>query len=173
MDSKQQTLDGLADIFNRWQLLLASLSEEQINSPLAPSGWTVKDIVAHLFSWQQASVARAEAALDDRVPIYPPWWAIFAPDPEEDVNRTNAWLYEANQDKPWSLVYADWNTQFVYYLELVGRIPEKDFLLAGRYSWMGEYALIDSSNGSLGHHQEHYEMLVAWLQDHSGHHRGG
>lgn len=57
MDSKQQILDELADIFNRWQVLLAGLSEEQIHSPLAPSIWTVKDVVAHLWSWQQGSIA--------------------------------------------------------------------------------------------------------------------
>jgi hypothetical protein len=173
MDRKQQILDGLAEIFNRWQVLLSSLSEEQIHTQLAPSSWTVKDMVAHLWSWQQASVARAEAALADQSPEMPAWWASFAPDPEEDVNRTNAWLYEASRDKAWQKVYTDWKSQFLHYLELVRRIPEKDFLQGGRYAWMGKYALADSSNGSLDHHAEHYEILVTWLQAHGGIQSGG
>ena len=168
MENKQQILDGLADTFNHWQLLLASLSEEQIHTVLAPSTWTVKDVVAHLWSWQQASVARAEAAMQDKEPKYPRWWAVFAPDPEEDVNLTNAWLYEASREKPWPMVYADWKNQFMHYLELVGRIPEKDFLQSSRYAWMGIYALADSSNGSLDHHREHYDTLIAWLNEHGG-----
>ena len=173
MDNKQQTLDSLADIFNRWQLLLASLSDEQIHNPLAPSSWTVKDIMAHLWSWQQASVARAEAALQGTQPAYPAWWAQRLPDPEEEVNGTNALLYSLSKDKTWQQVYSDWKMQFMHYLELVGRIPEKDFLQAGRYAWMGEYALADSADGSLGHHQEHYDTLVAWFQAHKGMQTGG
>lgn len=168
MNSKQQILDELADIFNRWQLLLASLNEAQRVTPLEPSPWTVKDVVAHLWSWQQASLARAVAAVQGTEPNYPAWWARFAPDPEEDVDRTNAWLFEASREKPWPAVYDDWKTQFMRYLETVGQVPEKDLLQPGRYAWMGEYALADSSNGSLDHHKEHYDTLMAWLRQHGG-----
>jgi len=166
MNEKQHILDELEEVFKRWQSLLAGLSEQQVHTPQAPSNWTVKDIVAHLWSWQQASLARAEAALQNKQPNYPRWWTILGPDPEEDVDRTNAWLYEASRDKPWSTVYADWKTQFTHYLELVQQVPETDFLQAGRYPWMGKHALADSSTGSLEHHKEHYDTLVVWLKDH-------
>ena len=166
MSDKQHILDELAEIFNRWQLLLSSLSEEQLHTPLVPASWTVKDIVAHLWSWQQASVARMEAALQNRQPNYPAWWAQRGPDPEEDVDGTNALLYELSRDKPWKQVYAEWQAQFMHYLELTGQIDEKDFFDAGRYKWMGNFAITDSSNGSLDHHMEHYETLTKWLLDH-------
>jgi hypothetical protein len=166
MTNQEQILIGLTEIFNNWQVLLASLSEEQIATPLLPSSWTVKDIVAHMWGWQQASMARAEAAFHDREPKYPEWWEILGPDPEEDVDRTNAYLYDSNRNKPWSVVKADWKTQFMRYLELTKQVPEKDLLEPGRYAWMGIYALAASSEGSLGHHQEHYENLVAWLKEH-------
>jgi hypothetical protein len=166
MNDKQQILTDLTDIFNRWQELLASLSEEQIKEPLLPSDWTVKDVVAHLWFWQQASVARMDAALHDREPKYPEWWEMFGPDPEEDVDRTNAWNYERNRDKPWLKVYADWKAQFQHYLELAGQVLEKDLLEPGRYAWMDGYALSASSRGTLEHHQEHYDTLCAWLREH-------
>ncbi len=173
MNEKQHIQDDLAEVFNRWQSLLAGLSEQQIHTPLAPSSWTVKDLVAHLWSWQQASMARAEAALQNKQPNYPRWWEIFGPDPEEDLDRTNAWLYEASRDKPWAAVYADWKTQFTHYLELIRQVPEIDFLQAGRYPWMGKYALADSSSGSLEHHKEHYDTLMEWLKDHGDLKAGG
>lgn len=173
MIEKQHIIDELAEIFNRWQVLLASLSEDQILSPVDPSGWTVKDIVAHLWSWQQASVARMEAAIHDRNPNYPAWWVIRAPDPEEDVDGTNALLYKLSKDKPWKVVYSDWKSQFMHYLELLQKIPEKDFTQAGRFTWMGKYAIADSSNGSLDHHKEHYETLTNWLVEHGGKIAGG
>lgn len=166
MDEKQHIIDELVDIFNRWQVLLASLSEEQILAPVDPSGWTVKDIVAHLWSWQQASVARMEAAIQDRPPNYPTWWVIRGPDPNADVDGTNALIYKLSKDKPWQVVYSDWKSQFKHYLELIRKIPENDLMLAGRYTWMGKYAIADSSNGALDHHKEHYEILTQWLSEH-------
>jgi len=168
MSEKEAVLDELAGVFSYWQVLLASLSQEQLQVPLIPSNWTVKDVVAHLWSWQQASVARAEAALSNTQPRYPAWWEQCGPDPEEDVNATNALLFSLSQDKPWLTVYADWKAQFIRYLELLRQVPERDFLQPGRYAWMGRYALADSARGSLDHHREHYETLTAWLRDHAG-----
>lgn len=168
MNSKQHFIDELAEIFNRWQVLLASLSEQQIHTPLVPSSWTVKDLVAHLWSWQQASVARMEAAIQDKAPNYPAWWVQRGPDPEEDLDGTNALLFQLSKDKPWKQVYSDWKSQFMRYLELTEQVVEKDFLQPGRYAWMGKFALADSTNGSLDHHKEHYEMLTKWLLEHRG-----
>jgi hypothetical protein len=166
MTNKQQILTALAEIFNRWQVLLASLSNAQITEPLLPSSWTVKDIVAHLWAWQQASVARMQAALQDRQPEYPRWWEIFGPDPEEDVDRTNAWIYEANRDIPWSTLLLAWKAQFMQYLELIKKVPEKDLLQEGRFKWMGSYPLSASPMGSCEHHEEHIDTLLAWLIQH-------
>jgi hypothetical protein len=87
MSEKQQIQTKLSDIFSRWQELLAKLGEDQFTNPLVPSPWTVKDVIAHLWTWQQISVARMEAALHDREPNFPDWWRMFGPDPEEDVFR--------------------------------------------------------------------------------------
>jgi hypothetical protein len=168
MNEKQQILDDLVKIFKQWQVLLASLSYAQILAPMAPSSWTIKDLVAHLWSWQQASVARAVAALSGQQPRYPAWWEQCGPDPEEDVDATNSLLYSLSKDKSWTQVYTAWKAQFTRYLELTRQVPEKDFLQPGRYTWMGKWALADSTKGSLSHHQEHYEMLTAWLRDRPG-----
>jgi len=166
MENKQEIMTRLHKVFNRWQELIGSLSAPQILAPLSPSDWTVKDIVAHMWSWQQATVARAEAALSGTDPDYPQWWHEMGPDPEEDVDRTNAFLYQINKDKPWSRVYTDWKAQFSRYLELSRQLPEKDLLQPGKYAWMGSYALAASSLGTLDHHEEHLEALLSWMNDH-------
>lgn len=166
MENKQEIMTRLQKVFTGWQELIASLSPEQISTPLLPSDWTIKDVVAHLWSWQQATVARAEAALLNKSPDYPEWWLTMGPDPDEDVDRTNAYLYQINQDKPWPKVYTDWKAQFSRYLELSRQLPEKDLLEPGKYAWMGSYALSASSMGTLEHHEEHLETLLAWLNEH-------
>ncbi len=166
METKSQILADLTEVFTRWQELLARLSLEQIDQLVLPSGWTLKDTVAHLWFWQQASVARMDAAVHHKQPDYPEWWAIFGPDPEEKVDQANAWNYEHNRDKPWVNAYADWKTQFQQYLKLLKQVSEDDLLKPSRYAWMGKYALSASSVGSLDHHQEHYAEVSGWLREH-------
>lgn len=166
MENKTQILTDLAEIYRRWRELLENLNEEQVTQPVEPSNWTVKDVVAHLWFWQQATVARVEAALQDREPDYPEWWELFGPDPNEDVDRTNAWNYLKSLEKPWPLVYSDWYAQFGHYLELAKQVPEDDLLTPGRYAWMGQYALSASSLGTLDHHREHYDDVYNWLKEH-------
>ena len=119
MEDKEQLIAQLRDVFHRWEDLLVGMNEEQIAAPQPSSGWSIKDELAHLWGWQQISVARMEAALNGNEPQYPRFAEIAGPDPEdEDVDRTNAWIYETNRDKPWPSVYGDWKAQFMRFLEL-------------------------------------------------------
>jgi hypothetical protein len=167
-NDKLQVLNKLKEVFNRWDELLAGMSEEQITAPQLPSKLSIKDEIAHLWAWQQRSVARTEAALNHREPKYPRWPETFDPDPEEDVDQTNAWIFETNRDRPWHSVYGDWRAQFLRFLELSEEISEKDMLNPKRYGWMGGYPLSASHLGSYEHHEEHLEKLLARLDQNGG-----
>ncbi len=161
MSGKEQLLSMLKEDYNRWEELLAGLSEEQITTAQLPSELSVKDLIAHLWAWQQISVARLEAASHNREPEYPAWPFASNRDPDKDVERTNQWVYESYQDKAWQSVYADWRGQFLRFLELGEEIPEKELLEAGRYRWLGEYPLSAVLLGSYEHHEEHLEQMLA------------
>jgi hypothetical protein len=162
-NDKQQILKMLKEVFDSWEEMLAGMSEKQITDPDLSSNLSVKDVIAHLWAWQQLSVARQEAAVHDREPEYPEWHEKFYPDPEEDVDQTNAWIYETYRDKRWPSVYADWRAQFLRLLELAEEVPEKDLLDPARYAWMGGYPLSASLLGTYEHHEEHLEPLLARL----------
>jgi hypothetical protein len=166
MNDKKQILTMLKEEFNRWEELLAGMSEEQITAQHLPSNLSIKDVIAHLWAWQQRSIARLEAALHDKEPEFPRWPAEFDPE-QEDVDQMNAWIYETNRVKPWSRVYGDWRAGFLRFLELGEAIPEKDLLDAGRYPWLEGQPLSIVFVGSYEHHHiDHLEPLLAWLRQH-------
>ncbi len=68
MNMKQHILAAVREEFDRWEELLASLSEEQITALLLLSIWSIKDVMAHLMAWQQRYIARVQAA---RLPLPP------------------------------------------------------------------------------------------------------
>jgi hypothetical protein len=169
MNDKQGILIALREEFNRWEALLAGLSEEQITTPQLPDNWSIKDVIAHLRAWQQRSIARLEAALLNREPEYPEWPEQFDPEVEGQPHDLNAWLYATYRDQPWSSVHRDWSEGFLRFLKLGEAIPENDLLGVGRYAWLEGYALLAVLQGSYEHHQEHEENLepvLARLRQH-------
>ena len=155
---------ALKEQFDHWKALLNSLTAEQITVSRFDDNWSIKDVIAHLWSWQQISNARMEAAVLGKEPIYPAWTLTLNEDWEEDVDRTNAWIYETQHAKPWSEIYQNWRAGYLKLLDSAQAIPEQDLLGTGRYVWLNGYSLVFILVASYDHHQEHLEKLNAALQ---------
>jgi hypothetical protein len=159
---KEHILAALREQFDAWEELLASLREEQITTPHFLD-WSIKDVIAHLWAWQQISVARMESGAGSRTRI-PQWvraWARLGGGPD----RINALTFESNHTKTWSEVYQNWRNGFLRFLELGNGISERDLLDGDRYPWLKGYSLAFILVASYDHHQEHLEKLMDWLRE--------
>jgi hypothetical protein len=167
MSDKTQTITMLREEFNRWEELLAGMSEEQITGSKLHSNRSIKDEVAHLWVWQRISVARIEAAVNNKEPGLAWWPERFDPEAEEDLDEINEWIYETNREKAWSQVYKDWREGCLRFIELAEKVSEKDLLDPQKYTWLEGHPLILVLQGSYEHHHEdHLEPLLAWLRQH-------
>lgn len=166
MNMKEHILAALGEQFNSWQELLASLNEEQIITPHFDLDWSIKDVMAHLWAWQQVSIARIEGGVQDREPEYPKWIVESLKIWEEDADRVNALTYGTQHRKPWSEIYENWRNGFLQVLELGSKISERDLLDGDRYAWLKGHSLAAILIASYDHHQEHIEKILAWLQEH-------
>lgn len=164
MSDKPNAIASLRDEFNRWEALLAGLSEAQITEPLPSSDWSIKDTVAHLRAWQQVSIARMEAALHDAQPVMPDWLAGADPESEARREEFNAAIYQTYRDLPWQRVHHLWRDGFLRLIALSEQAPEHDLLAVNKFAWIKGYALIAVLEGSLAHHREHRESLLAEMQ---------
>lgn len=166
MNMKDHILAALQECYQAWEKMLSGQDETHLTTPFEPGGWSVKDEVAHLMAWQQRSIARLEAAHNDREPQFPTWDA--QADPESlgatDTDRTNAWIYAHYRDWTWLQVYRAWREGFSRFLALGAGIPEPDLLSANRYPWLENHSMAFILEASYDHHQEHYEKLVERLQ---------
>jgi hypothetical protein len=165
MNMKEHILTALREQFNRWEELLASMSDAQLTVPHLPSHWSTKDEIAHLRAWQQRSIARMEAARSNRDPEFPKWLPGLDPDVEGNTDRTNAWIYETYRDRPWPQVHRNWKEGFLRFLELSEGISEMDLLASGKYLWLEGRPLAFILLASYDHHQEHLDKLSAWLKE--------
>ena len=163
---KDHILRALREQFNSWEELLASLSEEQITTLHFDFDWSIKDVIAHLWAWQQISIARMEGGLHNLEPEFPKWIVSLGEDWEEDADRVNALTFETQHKKPWSEIHQNWKYGFLQFLELGNEIPERELLDGDRYTWLKGYSLAFILVASYDHHQEHLEKLQSWLQEH-------
>ena len=164
MPDKQKLLAALRAESERWQALLASLDEEQLTTRALPAGLSIKDQIGHLHAWQQISIARLEAVVDDREPAMPAWLGDLEPDAHDNLERINAWIHVHYRNQAWTDVYGAWRWGFQRFLTLAAAIPEADLFDANRYTWLGGYAPADVLQGSYEHHAEHYEPLPDLLR---------
>ena len=163
--TKDELLALLREEFARWEKLLSSLTPDQVVPRDLPDDLSVKDVVAHLWAWQGLSVARLEAALDNRDPDYHLGPDGLDPDNEDNLERINAWIHQANLDRPWMDVYGNWRRRFLWFLELAQNLPEQTLMQPARYPWLKDAPLSAVLRGSYEHHQEeHYGPLSAILR---------
>ena len=165
MNTKDHILMALKEQIDRWEELLASLSEEQISAPQFDLDWSIKDVIAHLWAWQQISIARMEAGLHNREPALPKWIVESIENWEEDAGRVNALTFETQHQKQWIEIHQNWKIGFLRFIQLGSEIPERDLLDGDKYPWLNGYSLAFILVASFEHHQEHLEKLIYRLQE--------
>jgi hypothetical protein len=159
MNMKDHILAALEELFARWEALLAGLSVEQITAPQFDLDWSIKDVITHLWAWQQISIARIQAGARNREPDFPAWLAQVPGGWEEDANQTNAHIYATFHKQSWPDAYRAWRDGFLRLLGAAGPIPERNLLDGDKYPWLRGYSLAFILIASYEHHQEHYEKL--------------
>jgi hypothetical protein len=156
MKSKIQLITDLQTEFNQWELFLAGLSHERINSSILNSNWTIKDVIAHLMAWQMVSNARMDAALLKNDPKFPDWLAGNDPESEENLENYNDRIYQIHERQPWDRVYQMWKEGFQKLIKTTELIPEEELIEPGRFVWLGEHPLSAVLDGLYEHHLEHH-----------------
>jgi hypothetical protein len=118
-------------------------------------------VVAHLNGWRALTLARLDAARHGGAPT-PPWPAHLKDG--DDTEEINAWIYEANRDRPLKQVLDEYRRSFPHMREVAAALPERELTEPGYYPWLDGYALAIVITHSFGHlHEEHEPALRAWL----------
>ena len=156
--SKTQLLDSMRNEQAAWEALLDEIGEAHMTQPEVAGGWSIKDIVAHLTGWRRRSVRRFQALLKHEADFSPPW----PPELQED-DEINAWIYEANRDRPLAEVLSDSREVFQQLIKTLDAFSE-DELQDLRRTLGLEEEQVSGSMFFAHFHQEHEPDMRAWLE---------
>ena len=167
MNMKDHILAAFKEQFDQWEGLLASLGDDQLTTPIFDEGWSIKDVVNHLWGWQQISLARMEAGVKDLDPEFPEWLTNSPINWDEDADQTNAWIFKNFHNRSWTEAHQQWREGFLRLLDQAELVSEIDLLNSDRHLWLNGYSLAFILVASYEHHQEHLDKIYAWLQEHA------
>ena len=155
--SKTQLLAEMNNENASWEALLADIGEANMTQPEVAGGWSIKDIVAHLTGWRRRTVRRFQATLNHEAD-FPPLW----PSELQDDDEINAWMYEANRDRPLADVLSDSREVFQQLVNAIDAFSDDELQDPQRIAWLEGEPL--SGAFVFSHfHEEHEADMRAWL----------
>lgn len=139
---KQKFLEDISKTPANLRAAVSGLSEEQLDTPYRPAGWTVRQVVHHLPDSHMNAYIRFKLALTEKEPTIKPYaedkWAILA-DSQTTPIEVSLMLLESLHNR-WmrlmaSLSAVDWKSSF--------RHPEMGVMdlekTLAMYAWHGKH----------------------------------
>ncbi|MFZ6027418.1 MAG: ClbS/DfsB family four-helix bundle protein [Chloroflexota bacterium] len=140
------------------QQLLSDLNPVQMEQAGESGEWSVKDVLAHLYEWQQMFFRWYEAGLRGETPAVPAEGYKW-----NQLPALNQAIYERYRHRPLDeIVHAFWDSH-TRTLALIESLSEETLVTPGLYPWMNKNALIAylASNTGSHYHWARAEMRKA------------
>ncbi|MFN2237239.1 MAG: ClbS/DfsB family four-helix bundle protein [Anaerolineales bacterium] len=144
--------EQLNDIFE-------GLTNAQMTAEGVEGCWSIKDILAHIATWERVAYDRIHSALT----LVPLQFPLINGD--ADVDKFNAEIYAENKDQPLEKVMTEYHDSHRNLMDLVETLQE-DFLRSPLpFKWAGKLtAQVMISSNTHWHYIEHAESIAKWLE---------
>ena len=166
--TKADLLQHIRDSYQSLQQLISTWTDQQIVTPAGPDGWSIKDHLAHLATWErgQAAMLRRE----DR-------WAAMGLTMEtaikaENTDAINKLLYAQNRDRTLAEVRAALQDAHQQLIKAVEKLTEADLRKTYSYYQPDEPGEDDGRSivkflidNSYGHYEEHTPWIKALIAE--------
>jgi len=146
----------------RWETLLAEVDEAQMTQGGVEGEWSVKDIIAHVTTYEGWIVARLDSALGGEM--------LRLEIDQLDLEQRNAWIFEENRNRPLHEVLEESQRVFQQLLKSVQALSDEDLTDPHRLEpfldplWTdGLPVLTCIAADSYEHYGQHIPSIRAWL----------
>jgi hypothetical protein len=139
---------------------LARLGVDEMIKPALESGWSVKDVLAHIVDWEQRMIEWINESLDGDGPDLSSDWS------DEVLNKLNQEIYEANKDRDLQDVLDEFTLSYQQSWTAVKRLNDEDLFEPNRFAWREGrpmWYIVDANMSA--HYKEHNEAIKKWLEE--------
>lgn len=145
--NKPQLFAAIDKEYSALEKFLAPLTPEQMAFAPAPGAWAVKDIVAHLYEWQQMFFKWYEGGQRGENPAVP------APGYKwSQLPALNQAIYEKYQPLTPQQALGMFRESHQKTVQFIETLPETDLTTPGLYKWMNQNTLMAYLNSVTAAH---------------------
>ena len=162
--NKTQLLAAAQKEYSALEAILTTLTPQQLAFTTVPGTWAIKDVLAHLYEWQQMFFTWYETGLRGEMPALP------APGYKwNQLPALNQRIYETYCDLPSEQVLVLFRETHHKMMQFIEAISDADLTTPGLYKWMNENTLMAYLNSNTAAHyvwaiKESKKVLLALLQ---------
>ncbi len=163
--TKAQILDRIKSARAPLDRLVAQMTDEQMQQPGVENKSSVKDLLAHITTWEQHLVRRLASAIKDRVP------EVYVIDPSEPwepggLDAVNEYIFTRNAQLPLQQVLSDFHSSLQDVLQAVDALSDHDLFDPQGLAQVFGYATERVIGGdTFYHYPEHIKSIEVWLNE--------
>jgi hypothetical protein len=145
--NKAQLLAAIQKEYAALEKFLATLTAEQLDHVPTPNAWTVKDILTHLYEWQQMFFTWYNTGLRGETPVLP------APGYKwSQLPALNQAIYEKHHVLTPEQALALFRQSHQKTVQFIENLSESDLTHPGLYGWMNQNTLMAYLNSITAAH---------------------
>jgi len=144
--NKEQIIERLENRWVEFQQSFEELTESQMTRPDSDVGWSIKDILVHVRTWEEEALKYLPTIVENQpLPRYKDLYG--------GINAFNAMTREANKDLPLETVVSNLEATHKRLLAYLRSVPEEQFASGTRFR---RRLAADTFN----HYPEHTETIL-------------
>jgi hypothetical protein len=124
---RNELLARINEVRKELETEIARFDRNQVNTPLLPNGWSVKDVVAHIGFWEGRIAGLYETLRAGEVPE----GAVDL----STVDELNNHVYQENQLIPWGIAQVNEKEAYLALLSVAENAPDDDLFNPDRFPW--------------------------------------
>ncbi len=140
--------------------VLENLQDEQMTQPGVCENWSVKDILAHLYAWEQMVLSWYRAGVRGEI----------VKTPAEDLKWSetpilNQRIYEQYRDIPLSEMQKKFAESYAEIVSVIETIPEEALITPKFYAWTNTTTLLSYFvSATSSHYHWAYDEIRTWIK---------
>lgn len=145
--NKTQLQTTIQKEYSTLEKILETLTPEIMSFATNPGAWAIKDILSHLYEWQQMMFTWYETGLRGEMPAVP------APGYKwNQLPALNQHIYEKYHDLTPDQAMVQFRQSHHKTVQLIETLPETDLTTPGLYPWMNQNTLMSYLNSVTAAH---------------------
>lgn len=157
--NKRQLLESIQQARAKLEQTVAAVPQSRMATPGANEENSVKDLLAHISTWERRMIIWLKESLQDREPEMLPSGMTW-----DDLDRWNEETFNQQRGLELAKVLEEFQASYAAALKIVEGIDERVLFDPDRFPWRNGHPLWEMVSANMDwHYLEHEESIRTWL----------